>query len=399
MSLAFGRETLAIPGPSMIPDRVLRAMHQPSPDIYDGPLIDLTDRIKADLQAVARTRAEALIYIGNGHAGWEAVLSNLVVPGDRLLALATGRFTKGWVEMAKPFGAAVETLDFGADRGIELAQVEDALRADKDGAIRAVLAVQVDTASSVRNDIAGLRAAIDAAGHPALLLVDCIASLATEVYEMDAWGADVTVAACQKGLMTPPGLAFNFVGPRAYDAAKRASPTGYWDWRIRTRPEVYYLNFYGTAPTHHLFGLAAALDMLLRDEGIEAAWARHDTHAAAVRAAVEAWSAAGDLRCNVRLPAERSNAVTAIRTAPNDADTLRAWTKAQAGVTLGVGIGLDSATAGLANDLFRIGHMGHLSPPMILGTLATVDAGLKALGIAHGAGALDAAAQVVAEAR
>ena len=399
MSLSFGRTQLSIPGPSMFPDRVLNAMHQAAPNIYAGPIVELTARIKRDLQAVARTKAEALIYIANGHGGWEAALSNVVNPGDRMLALATGRFTKGWVEMAERLGADVEIMDFGTDAGIDPQAVEDQLRADKGHEFTAVLAVQTDTASSVSNDIAALRRAMDAAGHPALLMVDCIASLACEPFEMDEWGVDVMVAASQKGLMTPPGLAFNFVNDKARAARARCTQTtGYWDWTMRLNPEIYYMNFYGTAPTHHLFGLGEALDILLREEGLEAAWARHDILARAVWAAVEAWGAGGNIRCNVGSPHERSRAVTAILTDTEDAERLRDWTDRMCGVTLGVGLGLHDARGSNTPGLFRIGHMGHLNPPMLFGTLATIDAGLKALNIAHGAGAMEAATAVVANA-
>jgi alanine-glyoxylate transaminase / serine-glyoxylate transaminase / serine-pyruvate transaminase len=253
-----------------------------------------------------------------------------------------------------------------------------------------VLVVHTDTASSVRNDVAPLRAAINAAGHPALLAVDCIASLACDPFEMDALGVDVMVAACQKGLMTPPGLAFTFHGPRA--EAARVPASAYWDWGPRTRPAVFYQLFYGTAPTHHLYGLREALDMI-GAEGLAAVWARHAAHARAVWAAVDRWGAGGTLALNIADPRLRSAAVTTIRLAPGDGPRLRRWCGEQAGLTLGIGL------AGPGEDetaLFRIGHMGHMNPPMLLGALATVEAGLKALGIRHGDGALSAAATVIA---
>jgi alanine-glyoxylate transaminase/serine-glyoxylate transaminase/serine-pyruvate transaminase len=247
MSLAFGRDHLAIPGPSVIPDRVQRAMHRASPNIYDGELIDLTYGVIADLKRVARTEGEVAIYVGNGHAGWEAALANLLAPGDGALALATGRFAAGWAAMGRRLGAEVETEDFGFRAPADPDRLEARLRRDRDRAIKAVLVVQTDTASSVRNDVAALRAAIDAAGHSALLAVDCIAGLACDPFEMDAWGVDVMVAACQKGLMTPPGLAFTWHGPRA-EAARVDPRSGYWDWGPRTRPERHYELFCGTAP-------------------------------------------------------------------------------------------------------------------------------------------------------
>jgi alanine-glyoxylate transaminase/serine-glyoxylate transaminase/serine-pyruvate transaminase len=211
---------------------------------------------------------------------------------------------------------------------------------------------------------------------------------------MDAWGADVTVAACQKGLMTPPGMAFTFANARAL-AARVPCASPYWDWGPRLSPEVYYQLFAGTPPTHHLFGLACALGMIIEEEGLEAVWRRHAVHARAVWAAVEAWGKGGSFRLNIGEPAIRSHAVTTIRTAPGEGARLRRWCTDAAGVTLGVGLpapGIDP------EGIFRIGHMGHLNPPTLLGTLATVEAGLRALGIPHGRGALDAAAAVIAEA-
>lgn len=398
MSLAFGRDILSIPGPSMIPDRVLQAMHRPAPNIYEGDLIDLTARIKDDLCQIADTKGEALIYIGNGHGGWEAALSNIVNRGDKLLALSTGRFTKGWIEIAKPLGAIVEEIDFGTNQPIDPQMVEDALRADKTHDIKAVITVQTDTASSVKNDIQALRAAMDAAKHPALLMVDCIACLACDEYHMDAWGVDVTVSACQKGLMTPPGLAFNHINEKAFEARKQCSQTtGYWDWTMRRSPDVYYMNFYGTAPTHHLFGLGTALDMILREEGLKNVWKRHQIHANAVWAAIDAWGTAAQIACNVEDRSNRSTAVTSVFTGDHDADELRRWCQDKAGLTLGINLGLSALGSARESGMFRIGHMGHLSPPMILGTLATIDAGLKAKGIPHGDGALDAACRVIAD--
>ncbi len=257
-----------------------------------------------------------------------------------------------------------------------------------------MLAVQTDTASAVRNDVAALRGALDAAGHPALLAIDCIACLACDRFEMDAWGVDVMVAACQKGLMTPPGLAFTFHGPRA-EAARVRCPSPYWNWGPRTDPQVYYELFCGTAPTHHLYGLRTALDMILDEEGLERVWERHAVFARTIWAAVEAWGAGGALTLNIADAAARSHAVTTIRTAPGDGARLRRWCQETAGVTLGVGLSVPGVDP---DSVFRIGHMGHLNPPMLLGTLATIEAGLRGLGIAHGPGGIEAAIAMVARA-
>lgn len=396
MTLAHGTPYLAIPGPSVMPDAVLRAMHRASPNIYAGELIELTASLMPDLRRVARTEHHVAIYIANGHGAWEAALANTVRLGDGVLALATGRFGHGWAEMAGRLGADVSVLDFGKSAPVDPARVEAALRADKAGKIRAVLATHVDTSSSVRSDIAAIRAAIDAAGHPALLMVDCIASLGCDVFEMDAWGVDVMVAGSQKGLMVPPGLGFVFFSDKA--AARRremdmVSP--YWDWTLRAAPEVFYQYFFGTAPTHHLYGLRAALDMI-HAEGIEAVWARHAQLARAIWTACEAWSEGGALRLNLADPAHRSHAVTSLSLPAPKASDLRIWLEANTGVTLGIGLGMADPDDPAWHGFFRMGHMGHVNAHMVLGMLGSVEAGLAALDIPHGRDGLSAAARVVA---
>lgn len=397
MSLANGIRQLSIPGPSVLPEAVLSAMHQPSPNIYGGDLVDLANSLYPDLAGVARTDGDAVIYIGNGHAAWEACLCNTLSRGDKVLALLTGRFTLGWIDIADHFDLQFETIDFGNRDPLDPEQVAEVLQQDGHQEIKAILVVQTDTASSVRNDIQALRQAIDRVGHPALLMVDCIASLACEPYEMDEWGVDVTVAACQKGLMTPAGLAFNFIGKRAWEAHKNANlKTGYWDWDRRVNGKIFYQKFCGTPPSHHLFGLRKALDMLF-EEGLRAVWQRHTSLAAAVWSAVDTWQLGGTITCNITDPAHRSTAVTAIRTGDNNATRLRAWCDQEAGVTLGVGLALDGVLDTQPENIFRIGHMGHLNVPMIMGTLSAIDAGLKALNYSHGEGALDAAAKTLSK--
>ncbi len=391
MTLANGRQYLAIPGPSVMPDAVLQAMHRASPNIYEGELHDLTASLLPDLRAVARTQHHVAIYIGNGHAAWEAALTNTLSRGDTVLVLATGRFCIGWGEMAAQLGVNVQTIDYGNQSDIDLDQVATALAADKDHAIKAVMAVHVDTSTSVRNDIAGLRKVLDAANHPALLMADCIASLGCDRFEMDAWGVDVMVSACQKGLMTPPGVSFVFFNDRAR-AAQGDLVSHYWDWGPRAAPAGYWQHFDGTAPTHHLFGLRAALD-ILHGEGIEAVWARHAKLAQAIWAAFEVWGQEGPMALNIADPTKRSCAVTSVGIGPGNGDRLRQWCEHKAGLTLGIGLGRDPEDA-----WFRIGHMGHVNGHMIMGVLGTIEAGLVALDIPHGRGALDAAAQVIATA-
>ncbi len=395
--LAAGRPMLAIPGPSVIPDRVLNAMHRAAPDIYGPELEALTRQVVADLRAVAGTRHDVAIYIGNGHAGWEAALANLVARGDRLLVAATGRFGHGWAEIARRLGAEVEVIDFGLRAAIDPDRVAGRLAADRGQAIRAVLAVHADTSTSVRNDLAALRAALDAAGHPALLLADCIASLAADPFGMDACGVDVAVAASQKGLMTPPGLAFVWFGPKAAAARRRADPGPYWDWVPRASPGEFWQYWNGTAPTHLLWGLAEALAMILREEGLSAVLARHARIARAVWAAFEAWGQApGGPVLNIADPALRSHAVTAVSLAAPQGTALRTWLTDRAGVTLGIGLGMAAPGDPDGHRHFRIGHMGHVNAHMILGTLGAVEAGMRAVGIPFAPGGLAAAAEVVA---
>lgn len=395
MSLNFGREQLSIPGPSVMPDRVLAAMHRPSPNIYEGDLIDLTASLFPDLKTVAQTKHFATIYISNGHGAWEAAISNTCSKGDTILVLVTGRFGQGWADMATQLGVNTKILDFGDSADADPAAVTKALQDDTDHTIKAVFTVQTDTASSVQNDIPALRAAIDAANHPALFFVDCIASLGCDRFEMDAWGVDVMVTGCQKGLMTPAGMSFVFFNDKADAAHKNAGlKTPYWDWHPRANPEAYYQHFCGTAPTHHLYGLREALNILVHEEGIEAAWARHQTMSRAVWAAVETW---GCLELNIKDPAKRSQAVTTVLSKNDECGKLRDWCEHQAGLTLGIGLGLAVQGEKSWNNVMRIGHMGHLNPVMLMGALGTIDAGLKAMKIPHGSGALDAASAEIAK--
>ena len=396
MSLSQGRQYLAIPGPSVMPDRVLQAMHQPCPNIYEGGLIELTHSLIPDLKYVAGTTAHAAIYIANGHGAWEAAVSNVLAAGDTVLVLATGRFCIGWGEMASSLGVNVETIDFGSQDTIDLNQVGDYLRADTSGRIKAVMAVHVDTSTSVRNDVVALRGMIDDSGHKALLMVDCIASLGCDEFKMDDWGVDIMVSACQKGLMTPPGVAFVFFSDRARDARScMERVSAYWDWNPRVDPDLYFQYFCGTAPTQHLLGLREALDMI-REEGLPHIWARHEILASAVWAACSAWGKDTPLTLNISDPILRSRAVTALSIGAPHGTKLRRWTEHEAGLTLGIGLNMGSPKDPKADGFFRIGHMGHVNAQMIMGTLGSIQAGLLALDIPHGPGGLDAAARALA---
>ncbi len=393
MSLSHGRPYLAIPGPSVMPDRVLAAMQRPAPNIYTGALHEMTATLFPDLKRVAGTAHHAAIYISNGHGMWEAALLNVLARGDRILALVAGHFGHGWVATARALGAEVEVIESDGAGPVDPDRLADRLRADRSHEIRAVISCHVDTATGVRADMAGYRAALDAAGHPALLMADCIASMGCDRFEMDAMGVDVAITASQKGLMTPPGLGFAFFNERAAEARRRADMvTPYWDWRPRAAPELYYQYFAGTAPTHHLYALRAALDLIV-EEGIEAVWSRHARLANSIWAAVEAWGREGEMRLGVRSAEDRSHAVTSIHLGAPDADRLRGWCETDMGVTLGIGLGRTPP-----EGWFRIGHMGHVNAHMVLGALGTIEAGLSALSIPHGAGGVTAAAKALAAA-
>jgi alanine-glyoxylate transaminase/serine-glyoxylate transaminase/serine-pyruvate transaminase len=388
--LRSGREFLSIPGPTTVPDEVLNAMHRPAVDIYSGDLLDVTTECLDGLRRVFRTAGRTYIYPANGHGAWEAALANVLAPGDRILVLESGRFAVGWGETAAALGAEVEVLPGDPRRAVDPAALASRLGADREGTIKAILVVQVDTASGVVNDIPRLRRAIDEAGHGALLMVDTIASLATMPFEMDAWGVDVAVAGSQKGLMMSPGLGFVAAGEKAL--AKHAQVglrSRYWDWTLR-EGEEHYQKYCGTPPEHLLFGLRQSLRMLF-EEGLDDVFRRHAILAEAVRRAVERWSAEGAMELNILSPAERSDSVTMIRfDERHPPAALLDYCRRTCGVVLGVALGE------MKGKGMRIAHMGHVNAPMILGTLGAVETGLIALGIPHGKGGVQAAIEWLA---
>ncbi len=386
MTVRNGREFLSIPGPTTVPDAVLSAMHHPAMDIYAGPLVDMTMSCLEDLRRVFRTEGRAHIYIANGHGAWEGALANVLSRGDKVLIVESGTFAILWGQMAEALGAEVEVLAGDGRRAADLAALEARLRADGAGEIKAVLIVQVDTASGVVNDIPAVRRAMDGAGHGALLMVDVIASLATMPFEMDEWGVDVAVAGAQKGLMMPPGLSFVATsGDKAKAAHEKAGlRTQYWDWTLR-EGEQHYQKYCGTPPVNMVLGLRKALDLIL-EEGLENVFLRHALLAEAVRRAVTVWSEGGVVECNITEPAERSNSVTTLVMADgrNPAPLLD-YCHQKCGVVLGIGI------RELDGKGIRIAHMGHINAPMILGTLSVFEVGLVALDIPHGKGGVGAA--------
>jgi len=390
MTVRAGREFLAVPGPTNIPDEVLQAMHRPAVEIYSEPLIALTDGLLRDLGRVFGTATRPYIYIANGHGAWEAALTNVLSRGDKILVLESGQFGMAWGDAAARLGVEIEVLEGDWRHAVRPADVEARLRADKDGAIKAILAVQIETSTSVANDIAAIGDAIKAAQHDALYMVDVVASLGCVPFAMDAWGVDVAVSGSQKGLMTPPGLSFVAAGERAREAHRKAGlRTPYWDWTSRDG-ESHCQKYSGTPPEQLLFALRKALDMLFA-EGFDNVFLRHRLLAEAVRRAAAVWKTGNVIDFNVVESGDRSDAVTTVLTNGYDPKLLRAYCDAKCGVVLGHGIGK------LSGKAFRIAHMGHLNAPMVLGTLGVIEMALGALGVAHGKGGVQAAVEWLSE--
>ena len=390
MSVRAGREFLAIPGPTTVPDEVLRAMHRPAVDIYSGPLLQLTDSLLKDVARVFNTKGRSYIYISNGHGAWEASLTNVLSRGDKILVLESGRFALGWGDSARRMGVEVEVLKGDMRRAVRPEEVEKRLRDDKGGTIKAILVVQIDTASGVVNDIAAIGQAIRAAGHHALLMVDAVASLGCMPFEMDKWGVDVAMSGSQKGMMTPPGLGLVVANDRAREVHRKAGlRTPYWDWTER-EGDQHYQKYAGTPPEHLLFGLRQALDMLFQ-EGLENVHRRHALLAEAVRRAVGVWAEGQALGFNILEPSERCDTVTTVLLNGRAPEQLRAYCDEKCGVILGHGIGE------LSGKAFRVAHMGHVNAPMILGTLSVIEMALGALQVPHGKGGTQAAIEWLAQ--
>jgi alanine-glyoxylate transaminase/serine-glyoxylate transaminase/serine-pyruvate transaminase len=388
MSVRAGREFLAVPGPTNIPDEVLQAMHRPAVEIYSEPLIALTDGLLRDLGKVFGSATRPFIYIANGHGAWEAALTNVLSRGDKILVLESGQFAIAWGDAAARLGVEIEVLEGDWRRAVRPADVEARLRADK--GIKAILAVQIETSTGVTNDISAIGEAIKAVRHDALFVVDAVASLGCVPFAMDAWGVDVAVSGSQKGLMSPPGLSFVAAGARARAAHRKAGlRTPYWDWTARDG-ESHYQKYAGTPPEQLLFALRKALDMLFA-EGLDNVFLRHRLLAEAVRRAVAVWKQGGVIDFNVAEPGDRSDAVTAVLMDGCDPNLLRAYCDTKCGVVLGRGIGRMNGKA------FRIAHMGHVNAPMVLGTLGVIETALGALRIAHGKGGVQAAVEWLSE--
>lgn len=386
-----GIRSLHAPGPTRVPDEVIHAMSRQPTDLADPRVPRTIAACEEGMKRLLHTqRAEVLFFSANGHGGWEAVIANLVAPGVQILVPGTGHFSDGWAEQVRAFGGDALRTPYVEGLPIDPAVVEAVLRDDTAHRISAVFVVHTDTASGTTSDLAALRRAIDAAGHPALFVVDVVASLGAAPFEMDALGVDVVIGASQKGLMLQPGLAFVAANERAL-AAARANPTPrfYWDWE-RRRGTYTYLKFCGTAPLSHMAGLEAALG-LIATEGLANVHARHARLARAVQAAVGCWSEGGALRLFTTVPAARSVSVTAIAVSPGvDPEALRTVARERFQVAVAGGLGP------LAGRVFRIGHLGDMNEAMILGCLAGVEAAMQVQGIACGRGGVDAAIATLA---
>lgn len=387
MTTRAGRHFLQIPGPTNVPDRVLRAIDRATIDHRGPDFVDLANEVLAGLKPVFGTEQPVIIYPSSGTGAWEAALVNTLSPGDRVLMYETGHFATLWRELAGRLGLEVELISGNWAGGADPAAIEARLTDDTDHAIKAVCVVHNETSTGVTSRIADIRAGIDRAGHPALYMVDTISSLASIDYRHDEWGVDVTVGGSQKGLMLPPGLGFNAISEKARAAAASARlPRSYWDWEAMLANNKAG-SFPYTPATNLLYGLREALIMLL-DEGMAKVFARHDRHAEATRRAVRAWGL--DILCAD--PAEYSSSLTAVCMPDgHDADALRQVILERFDMSLGAGLGK------LKGRIFRIGHLGDFNDLMLAGTLCGVEMGLMLANVPSQRGGVDAAMSYLCE--
>ena len=378
---AAGRHFLQIPGPTNVPDRVLRAMDYPTIDHRGPQFAEIGAKCLAGMKTIFKTDSHAVIYPASGTGAWESALVNTLQEGDLVLMVETGHFASLWHKMASRLGLDTEFLATDWRRGVDPQQVEDRLRADSENKIKAVCIVHNETSTGSTSRVNEVRLAMNNAGHDALLLADTISSLGSIDFRHDEWGVDVTVAGSQKGLMLPPGLSFNAVSEKALAvASKGGMRRSYWDWE-----EQIAANKDGAFPftpaTNLLYGLAEAIDML-HEEGLDNVFKRHDRHAAATRKAVQAWG----LEVLCQEPKDYSSALTAVLLPDgHNADAFRA------GVLQNFNMSLGNGLAKLAGKVFRIGHLGDFNDLMLLGTLSGVEMGLSLANIPHQKGGVDAA--------
>jgi len=366
-----GRHFLQIPGPTNVPDRVLRAIDQPTIDHRGPEFAELGKQVLAGMKAVFKTAHPVVIYPASGTGAWEAALVNTLSPGDQVLMAETGQFAMLWRRLAERLGLTVELIPGDWRHGADPTAIEARLAADRGHAIKVVAVVHNETSTGCITRVPEVRAALDRSHHPALLMVDTISSLASIDFRMDEWGVDVTVGGSQKGLMLPPGLSFNAVGPKALAASKQARlPRSYWSWDEMLGPNASGFFPY-TPATNLLFGLREGLAML-QEEGLESVFARHDRHAEATRQAVLAWG----LKILCADPREYSSSLTAVVMPDgHDADRVRRIILERFDMSLGTGLGK------LQGKVFRIGHLGHFNDLMLAATLCGVEMGLKLAGV------------------
>jgi alanine-glyoxylate transaminase/serine-glyoxylate transaminase/serine-pyruvate transaminase len=384
-----GTHFLQIPGPTNVPERILRAMARPTIDHRSAEFGRLGLEVLDGLKQVFKTSGSIVIFPASGTGAWEAALVNTLSPGDQVLMFETGHFATLWREMAVKLGLDVQFIPGDWRHGVDPAVVESKLAEDRQHAIKAVMVVHNETSTGVTSRIAAVRQAMNRARHPALLMVDTISSLASIDYRHDEWGADVTVAGSQKGLMLPPGLSFNAISDKALASAKSArSPKSYWDWQPMLAANK--TGFFPYTPgTNLLYGLREALQMLC-EEGLENVFARHDRHAETTRRAVEAWK----LEVLCLNPTEYSSSLTAVLLPPgHNADELRKVILDQFNMSLGAGL------AKLQGKVFRIGHLGDFNDLMLAGTLSGVEMGLALAGVPHAKGGVAAALDYLTETR
>jgi alanine-glyoxylate transaminase/serine-glyoxylate transaminase/serine-pyruvate transaminase len=384
-----GRQFFANPGPTNIPDSVLRAMDRPTIDFHDPDFREVFDACFAGVKRVLGTEQHLFMYTGSGHAAWEATLTNLLSPGDAILIAESGYFSDEWAKMAKALGLDARTVAADWRHGVDIDAIKAALLADTAHEIRAVCVVHNETATGMYTPLPAVRAAIDAAGHPALFLADTISSLGSLEFRMDAWGIDGVVGGSQKGLMLPTGMSFTGVSNKAMEAhAKARLARYYFDWTVMLGRNPQ--SFVGTIPVSFFYGLQESL-RLLEEETLPEVLARHHRLGEAVRRAVQVWAGNDGPRLFCTNPTRFSDSVTGVLMPEgHDAEALRRTARHRFNVSLGGGLGK------LGGKVFRIGHMGDLNEPMILGTLAAVELSMRVNNIPHGKGGVDAAVEWLA---
>lgn len=385
-----GRQFFNNPGPTNIPDRILRAMDRPVMDFLAPEFLEIQRACMAGVKRILKTDQTLFVHASTGHGAWEAAMANLFSPGETVLVVETGYFSLGWKEMAETLGLKVETVPADWRKGVDIAKVAERLAKDKAHEIKAVLAVHNETATGMVLPLADVRRAIDEARHPALLLSDTISSLGSMEYKMDAWGVDVTVGGSQKGLMMPTGMAITGVSAKAMEASRTSKmPKYYFNWQLMEArlPQ----RFIGTVPVHFFFGLHESIKML-EEEGLDAVFARHARLAEATRAAVRAWGANGKgPTLYGETPERLSNSVTTVLMPEGvSSDGLRKAALERYNLSLGGGLGP------LMGKVFRIGHLGDLNEPMLLGCLATTELAMNTAGVPFASGGVDAAIESLA---